>query len=73
MFGEVPSNTQEFRCFQTSQETRMMREFSPFLISIGTLLMADFHLPEKFEAVGEGATTTRFNCRRKSGNIILSF
>jgi len=62
MFGEVPSNTQEFRCFQTSQETRMMREFSPFLISIGTLLMADFHQPEKFEAVGEGATTTRFNC-----------
>jgi hypothetical protein len=40
----------------------MMREFSPFLISIGTLLMADFHQQEKFEAIGEGATTTRFNC-----------
>jgi hypothetical protein len=62
MFGEAPSNTQEFRCFQISQETRMMREFSPFLISKGTLLMADFHQPEKFKAVSEGATTTRFKC-----------
>jgi hypothetical protein len=38
----------------------MIREFSPCLISIGSLLMTDFHQPEKFKAVGDGATTTRF-------------
>jgi hypothetical protein len=50
----------------------MMREFSPFLISIGTLLMADFQQPEKFEAVGEGTTMIRSYHSSGLGNLEIS-
>lgn len=35
MLGLAFSKTHEFLCFQTSQETRIISELSPFLISLG--------------------------------------
>jgi hypothetical protein len=40
----------------------MVREFKPFLISFGTLLIANLHQLEKLDVVGEGATATKFKC-----------
>jgi hypothetical protein len=39
----APSNTQAFRCFQTSQATKMITVLSPFLNSFGTSLTAWLH------------------------------
>jgi hypothetical protein len=36
--GFAPSNTQAFRCFQTSQATKMIKVLKPFLNSFGTFL-----------------------------------
>jgi hypothetical protein len=35
--GVAFSNTQELRCFHTSQATKMIRKLRPFLISFGTV------------------------------------
>ena len=65
--GVAPSNTHEFRCFHTSQDTKMMNEFSPLSISLGAPLIAFFHQLEMWTFVVKGATTSKFSrCRIKN-------
>lgn len=69
ILGVTPSNTHEFQCFHTShsQNTKMMNEFSPLSISLGTPLIAFFHQLEKWTFVVKGATTSKFShCRIKN-------
>jgi hypothetical protein len=60
-----PSSTHEFWCFQISEATRMIREFSPFRVSFGTPLIT-LHQLEKL-VPNTGATTARFShCKQKN-------
>jgi len=57
MLGREPSNTQEFRCFQISQATRMTSEFRPLRKSFGAALIS---LPHQAEKVEESASISRY-------------
>jgi hypothetical protein len=50
--GLIPSNTHSFLCFQTSQATKMIKEFRPFLTSLGTELIIPDHQPENLLPLG---------------------
>jgi len=59
MLGLAFSKTQEFLCFHTSQETKIISELSPFLIPFGTALRALFHHKEKRVSEAEGVRSDR--------------
>jgi len=69
MLGRAPSNTQELRCFQTSQATSMMREFKPIRISFGTDRMVLHHQAEKLEDSAVGKPMTRFRYWKMKNQI----
>lgn len=53
--GLSPLKTQSFLCFQISHNTRMMRELSPFLVSLSLPLSALDHHLDKLVVSGPGA------------------
>ena len=55
MYGFALLKTQSVRCFQISQATRMINEFSPFYCSLGTFLTAFHHHLAKRVTEGWGA------------------
>lgn len=61
VLGLAFSNAQEFLCFQTSQDAKIISELSPFIISLGTERQAFLHQLEKRPSEGEG--TRAVSCR----------
>ena len=54
MQGLEFSNTQSFRCFQTSHATKIIKELRPLRTSFGTALITFLHHPEKRLTEGSG-------------------
>jgi hypothetical protein len=54
MHGLEFSNTQSFRCFQTSHATKIIKELRPLRTSFGTALITFLHHPEKRLTEGSG-------------------
>jgi len=64
--GESPSNTQAFRCFHKVQAPKMMREFTPFLCCLPTLLVIFLHQVAKLCSILLGTS-----CCKLSGESTL--
>ena len=58
--GETPSKTHAFLCFQIIQAPRIIREFTPFLCSLLTLLIILRHHSAKLRSFCWGIESARF-------------
>jgi len=64
--AESPSNTQAFRCFHMVQAPKMVREFTPFLCCLPTLLVIFLHQVAKLCSLLLGTS-----CCKLSGESTL--